>query len=445
MAKQSKPNKTTDTNEKLSPIEEQLLECCEKREPVFLYGGSTANDLENLINKIRDMWVDVYLKGGNGNYWEPPINCEYKQGKEIYETLVGSIGSDGTPSRDGLLFRCKKLIFLYNLHCRNDDEYYIKLAEIISKHKSKNKHIPTVYKDGKHLSESFLRKNVFVSAPLPTIFEWFVVHTYNDIKCFPPQFQKRFKVISLSPESKDEQQNKETAFAQDLSPVEAKDKYVFRKDSERWYIRFESEVLKPENLDGFEYIHYLIENKKKQITPKRLYQAVKGVKISNKDEDDSLQTYSVQTKTIEKAQHGELKNHHSNDEMMQFANELRGKNKNDVKKIVEVLRKDKENLINRKSELEEEGRFSEIDDIKNDIKDVQEQIDLATRKEYNPEHKQFYDLVYKAIEKAREKIKRQSIKNNYKSLLTWNHFKDSIVYSDFRYSYRPTTPISWNL
>ena len=55
----------------------------------------------------------------------------------------------------------------------------------------------------------------------------------------------------------------------EVKKVETKDKYVFRKDSERWYIKFEGEVFKPENLDGLGFIHYLMENNnKKQITPK---------------------------------------------------------------------------------------------------------------------------------------------------------------------------------
>lgn len=225
---------------------------------------------------------------------------------------------------------------------------------------------------------------------------------------------------------------------------EPKNKYIFRKDGERWYIKFENEVLKPENLDGFGFIHYLMQYDKK-ITSKKLYQAVKGIKTSNKDEGESFKTYSVESKTIEKAQLGELKERYSNSEMLQCENELIKMNKNKIKKIVEILKKDKEALINKKSELEENGRFSESDDIEKEIKDVQEKIDLTTRQEHNPEHKQFYDLVYKANEKAKEKIKALSAKEGYDSLLTWNHFEDLNLFSDSHYFYNPTDPIDWEL
>jgi hypothetical protein len=258
---------------------------------------------------------------------------------------------------------------------------------------------------------------------------------------FPDAFINMFEVIDLSEPDK-------------VACIEAKQKEgdvintenenVFRKDSERWYIKFENEVLSPENLDGFGFIHYLMQYDKK-IKPKKLYQAVKGVKTLNKEEDDSLKTYTVQTKIIEKAQHGELKEYHRNDQMIQFKNELTKMDKNTIKKIVGILKKDKETLINRKSELEEEGVSSRSDDIKKEIKDVQKKIDLATRKEHNPEHKQFYDLVSKAIAKAKERIKTLSDKEDYSALLTWTHFEDSIVYNDFHYSYKPTVSINWKL
>jgi hypothetical protein len=225
---------------------------------------------------------------------------------------------------------------------------------------------------------------------------------------------------------------------------ETQDNYAFHTDGERWYIKFEDEVLKPENLDGFRYIHHLMEYNNK-ITPIKLYQAVKGVKTSKKDEEDSVKTYIVNPRAIEKAQLGELKEIHSNPEKKQFINKQEKIDKAKIKKLAKDLKKSKELLLNQKSELEEEGRFSETEDIEQKIKDVQKRIDIVTRKDRDSEHKQFYDLVSKAIEKAKAKIEKQSIKNNYDSLLTWNHFKDSIVYNDFHYSYKPTTPISWKL
>jgi hypothetical protein len=259
------------------------------------------------------------------------------------------------------------------------------------------------------------------------------------IEQFPEAFINMFEVIDLSEPDKGvwtEDKQKED------DGINTENEYVFRKDSGRWYIKFENEVLSPENLDGFGFIHYLMQYDGK-ITPKKLYQAVKGVKILHKEEDDSLKTYSVQARTIEKAQHGELREYHSNDQMIQFKNELIKMDKNGIKKIVEILKKDKEALINRKSELEEKGVSSRSDDIKKEIKDVQKKIDLATRKEHNPEHKQFYDLVSKAVAKAKERIRDLSVNDNYDSLLIWNHCEDSIFYNDFHYSYKPTIPINW--
>ncbi|GAX60553.1 hypothetical protein SCALIN_C13_0065 [Candidatus Scalindua japonica] len=201
----AKEHKTNYKNKELSPIVNKLLECCEKRQSVFLYGDLLADDHENLMSKIRDMWARVYLKGGEGPYFWELIDCEFMNGEGVYNELAGRVDNNGVLLRDGLLFRCDGLIFLDNLHCRNNEdvENYINLAKIIAEHNgiSKNKHLTTIFKDGKHLSQSVFEKNVYVSSPLPTIFEWLVVYTYNDLndfpKPFPKPFLKQFKLISL--------------------------------------------------------------------------------------------------------------------------------------------------------------------------------------------------------------------------------------------------------
>lgn len=255
-----------------------------------------------------------------------------------------------------------------------------------------------------------------------------------------PSKEESNEPVAKIAKSEDKQQGDEGF----LSEKTENDNYIFRKDGERWYIKFENEELKPENLDGLGFIHYLMQYDNK-ITPKKLYQAVKGAKTSDNDEYDSLKTYSVQAKEIEKAQLGEFKEYHGNSQMLQFQNKLIKRNKNEIKKIVAILKKDKEALINKKSELEEDEYFSESDDIKKQIKDVQQQIDLVTRKEHNPEYKRFYDLVSKAINKAKEKVKKLSTEDNHTSLLTWNHFERSITLKDHHYSYNPITPINWEL
>ena len=116
-----------------------------------------------------------------------------------------------------------------------------------------------------------------------------------------------------------------------------------------------------------------------------------------------------------------------------------------IKKLADKLKETKNNLLNKKGELEEEGRSLNAEDIEKKIKDTQQKIDIITRLDHNPEHKQYRELVSKAIKKAKEKIKSRSIKNDYDSLLIWNHFEDSIVYNDFHYSYKPTVSINWKL
>ncbi len=166
---------------------------------------------------------------------------------------------------------------------------------------------------------------------------------------------------------------------------EPTDNYVFRKDGERWYIKFNDEVLKPENLDGFKYIHYLMELNK-PITPKKLYQAVKGVKTLNKDEEYSVKTYTVNPREIEKAQLGKLKEIHSNTEIKEYINKQGIIDKAKIKKLAKDLKKSKEILLNQKSELEEEGRFTETEDIEGKIKDVQQKINIVTRAEFACAH-----------------------------------------------------------
>jgi len=421
---------STKKQNQLSLVEKDILARYGRNKPVLLYGNSDL-DLEELIERIKIAFVEIqieqnpslkeYYKSG----YEPLglikyIDCGGMDGKEVYETLAGCSSLEV-----GLLIEEHGILIIDNLHCvsEEDKKDYRKLGKII--------------KD-RQIEHS------------PTTFNWLVAYT-NDPEPFPSYFKEQFDLILLDGDLKNSFQiSRRIALRhigkESIAEVESKDEYIFRKDGERWYIKFENEVLKPENLDGFKYIHYLmLHTNKKLITPKKLYQAVKGITASNKDEDNSLKTYSLQSKTIDNAQHGELKEHHSNSEMIQLENELIKMNKNEIKKIVEILKKDKETLINRKKEFEEDGIFSESDDIEKEIKEVREKIDLATRKEHNPEHKQFYDLVYKAIEKAKEKIKMLSIKNNYDSLLTWNYCEDSIVYNDFHYSYKPTTSINWKL
>ncbi len=106
-------------------------------------------------------------------------------------------------------------------------------------------------------------------------------------------------------------------------------------------------------------------------------------------------------------------------------------------------KKEKKNLKNKAAELKEEGRISDAEVIEKEIKDKQKRIDAAIRQEHDTEHKQFYDMVYKAIDNAKKKIKELSAKEGYKSLLIWNHFEDSIDYKSSHYSYNPKNPIDW--
>ena len=229
--------------------------------------------------------------------------------------------------------------------------------------------------------------------------------------------------------------------------------YVFRKDGERWYIKFENELLKPEDLDGLKYIHYLMESYyQKSITPNKLYHAVKGIKTLDKDVNSSVKTYSVELEEIDESTLEELNklNGSSSDKssmrkskMTQSEKEHERYTKGEIKMIVEGWKKNKETLKNKAAELKEEGRLSEAEVIEKEIKDKQKQIDVATRQEHDKEHKRFYDMVSKAIDNAKKKIKKLSIKEGYKSSLIWNHFEDSIDYKSPHYSYNPKKLIDW--
>ncbi|MCP5006979.1 MAG: hypothetical protein GY941_23975 [Planctomycetes bacterium] len=221
--------------------------------------------------------------------------------------------------------------------------------------------------------------------------------------------------------------------------------YIFRKDGERWYIQFEDEVIKPENLYGLRYIHYLIENDKDSFKPKELYQTVIGTKIPNKGEEDSVRTYTVDPKKIEKAQLGELKEHHTNTEAAAQKNVLEQTNKREIRKLVKLLKKEIEKLENEKLKSEEGGCFLE-EDVESKINEKKKQINVLTRELNDPEHQQYYGLVFHAIDKAKDEIKDMNRKEYPDTLKIWNHFKgDTIYFKEGRYSYKPTTHITWEL
>ncbi|MCP5003370.1 MAG: hypothetical protein GY941_05375, partial [Planctomycetes bacterium] len=71
------------------------------------------------------------------------------------------------------------------------------------------------------------------------------------VENIPPAFNNLFEKVNLDDKLKAEEKLQNQV-------EESKNKYIFRKDGERWYIQFEDEVIKPENSDGFEYIHYLV-------------------------------------------------------------------------------------------------------------------------------------------------------------------------------------------
>ncbi len=423
--------KHNNSSQPLSSAEEELLKCYAEKQHVLLWGNDST-DLYGLIERIKNVYnernpyidEDELIKRADFEGVSPPkdpdyINCGGMNGETVYEALIGRFE----------LFIPDGILIINNLHCDPEDkQHYRKLARVIEE-----------------------RQMGIVS----TSFNWLIAYT-DDPKPFPSYFKKQFKQILLDGELNELRRRylekalqpigkePKAEVKQQEEQKELKSKYIFRRDSERWYIKFENEVLKPENLDGFGFIHYLMQYDNK-ITPKKLYQAVKGVKTSNKEEEDSVETYTVNPREIEKEKRRELEEYHSHTESIPHENKHERLDKNQIKKLADKLKETKKKLLNKRGELEEEGRSLDAEDIEKQIKDVQERINIITRQEHNPEHKQYYDLVYKAIEKAKERINRLSIKNDYDSLLTWNHFEDSIVYNDFHYSYRPTTPISWNL
>jgi len=91
-----------------------------------------------------------------------------------------------------------------------------------------------------------------------------------------------FEEIILSPEPKTEVKLQETKDEQ-IVPVSS---YVFQEEDEFYFIRYESENFRLQKSDGLRYLHHLImdskterikRTKKTQLTPKRLYEAIKKV------------------------------------------------------------------------------------------------------------------------------------------------------------------------
>ena len=383
-------------------------------------------------NKVRE-----HFKSTAKSFCE--IDFADDKGKDVYSFLMQKQVVDNieilhdpvlnkplfsVPIYESFLLDFKGTIFLNNLgcdpDCREDDHHYLQIVKII---KQKPSCWLVAYTDSpEYFSGIFKDPEVFKLIRL----EDGITGSMLDAIITESEGCGEVAVTTKIPK---EDQN---------------DEIVFCKDGERCYIKFKEEELKPENLDGFGFIHYLIYYGKK-ITPKKLHQAVKGVTTSNKDEEDSVETYTVDPREIEKEQHRELKKHHSHIESIPLERMLEKLDKNKIKTFADKLREAKKNLLNKKGELEEEGRSLDVEDIIKEINDTQHKIDIITRLDHNPEHKRYRELVSKAIKKAKEKIKSQSIMSNYDSLLIWNHFEDSIVYNDFHFSYKPTSSINWKL
>ncbi len=388
-------------------------------------------------------------------YWEY-LDCRSRNGESVYRLLVNgrlwiknseyiptakTSGFGEVYGKQALIWGSflsdyKGTLFVDNLECdkgHDDVLNYCKLADEI--------------------------KNDKVSV------NWLVVYVHNRDN-FPEPFLNLFKQVSLDLGNEEagvepvtetakpnEHQDGKVVLTHEPPQEDIKDEYIFRKDGERWYIKFENEVLKPEDSDGFNYIHYIMKYYyQKSITPRELYQAIKGIKASVKDDNISMETYSVQSKEIDEANLEELNKlnddssgkHKHKVGMQQFDEEFEALNKVETKKILDQWKREKENLENKKAELLEEGRNSEAEDIGNDIINKQKLLDAATRQGHDSEHKQYYDLVSKAIKKAKDKIRELSIKEGFgESLLIWNHFEDSIHIRNSLYSYNPQNHLNW--
>lgn len=434
--KQTKPSKSTTTNQKLSPIEKELLECAKQCQPVLLFGEDSIGR-KDLIVKIHEMnggidkTAEKFYRVGNGEKlfpynkekFEPlqkkdekityclsstpetrqDIDCRSMSGEEVYKKLVSSeikqndmyVYMGKVPK--GLLFAYKGSIFLNNLKCKNDkdDDYYSRLSKIIEEGKTKK----------------YVENN--------TTYTWLVVYA-DKPNNFPNDFLEQFVPISLHGEV---EEKKIEGFAADTRQTS---NYEFFLGGNMWTLTYEGKTIHFQDSVGLKYIHFLLRN------PDRKFYILDLVSETKK----SKPSKGIYNKMSKEEQKGQL--------IEESVYKGLTKNTGDVldKEGIQLLKEcydDLESELNNEEIPPSDKRTLEIE---KEMEEIRKSL-TAGRDKYGQPRK-FPDEAEKArksVSKAYNKSLKK-IEDDHPALLT--HFKNTLKIGIYC-SYKPEKPIPWKL
>ena len=235
-----------------------------------------------------------------------------------------------------------------------------------------------------------------------------------------------FEEILLSPEPITEVNQQETKDEQ-IAPVNS---YVFQEEDEFYFIRYESESFRLQKSDGLRYLHYLMmdsktdrmkKTKKTQLTPKRLYEAIK--KVPKLPEAEGVGG------VVEAWDKGDLTIESQGD----YANLLDKETKEKIKRLEDEI------YI-----AEETRNETKAESLRSELRDFQQEYVRGKQIKFPSSlHKKPYDTINKALNRVVKKIARKSNEKGYKEMITWKHFSNSIQFSDSCFFYRSEKPVNW--
>jgi len=221
----------------------------------------------------------------------------------------------------------------------------------------------------------------------------------------------------------------------DDEKILSKDKYIFQKRDEIYFIKYENEEFELKKTKGLEYIRCLLSNpynrnkSKTKFTPKRLYDEVnKAPRLPDINKMDAIVEAYCEDKGFAIEGHGEYAD---------MVDEKTKKKINELKLEIEIA-------VTTGNEDKAKELQSEFDEFKKEY--INKKIlgkGGKSLKFPSALHKKPYDNIRQAMDVVCKKMGRLSNEKGYNSMLTLNHFDKAIYFRDSHFFYKPEILPDW--
>ena len=216
----------------------------------------------------------------------------------------------------------------------------------------------------------------------------------------------------------------------DEKKILSKDRYIFHRKDENYFIKYENEEFELRITVGLEYIQYLLKNPHpRKFTPKRLYKEInKAARLSDQNEKDAINESFCEDGdlTIEgQGEHADIVDEHTRMKIKELKLEL---------EIAETT-----------------GNEEKANELQSDLKDYEKEYihknllgkDGKSRKFASALHKKPYDSISRAMDTVYKKIEGLSKSKGYNPMQTLNHLKKSIEFKNPHFFYKPEILSDW--